>query len=648
MSARELTADEIAVLERQGCRAEDWSLVTVAENFSPAGTVRDSVFIGRVELGAFEKRVDAGGGLFLPSGLDHARLADVKVGADCLVNHVQASAVDIGDGAVVQWVASISGGGGKTFANGLPAHALAEDGGRSVPIWRELTAQTAHLACHLRNHPAGDALAAMAAADAATLRGCRSRIGAGSRVARCGALRDVWIGPAAEVTGVVSLRDCYVDSLPEAPSRVGEGVSAEECVFLPACRVEGGVRLHRCLVGEGVRLEHGFFASHSLFFANSDFGLGEASCVMAGPFAVSHHRATLALACQCSFNNFGSASNSSNHHFKQGPRHGGVLRRGARCGSGSYIFWPSDIGAFTTVVGRHAAHLDTVDFPFSLLAAKGEASVLVPGVNLFASGMFRDAVKWAERDRRGGLSRPRDLVNPAILSPYTMQAVDKGVLLLRRSEGTEADLRHGGAVIPAGRIKPALRLYEAAMVYYVGRCLLERVLEETEGAPPGRGHFVEVVSRALEGGYGASGGRWRDWGGMLLPGNRAEALIDDLATGRIAEPDALRRELEREHERYRDNETDWAARRWRREHGDPSPDGVASFVDKWREAVSFRHELLVRDVGKEFTQEMMHGFGVEEDAAVEFRRVRGDASEQPMLRSSREERDRLLDIVKDV
>lgn len=641
MNKRPLTPIEVATMENLGCTAEDWGSIAVTHDFN-AQAFRNVSFSGTVELGRFSGLVSDDGDTGLHAGVYDASLRNVRIGDGCLVSRAELSDTDVGDCAIIRHVAAISRRGDGTFANNSPANVIAEDGARAVPMSRHLTAQIAHLLCHLKKHPAGDAIEAIIARDAGTLRPCRSWIGPGCRIRRAGELHNVWIGEGARVEGVMRLRDCYVDSRSASPTLIGVGVSAEDCVFLASSRVDGGVRLMHCLVGEGVLLENDFFAKHSLFFANSNFSQGEASCAMTGPFSTSTHKATLVLTCQCSFNTFGSASNSSNHHFKLGPIHGGVLRRGTRCGSGSYIFWPSDVGAFTTVVGRHSEHLETVDFPFSLLVAKSQTSILVPGVNLFSSGLFRDALKWVNRDRRVGVARPRDLVNTAIFSPYVMQAMEKGVLLLRRSEGIEVDLRHGGAVIPANRVKPALRLYDAALMFYVGSCLLERALEQKRGGSPSVDDVVRTIESVRRDDDDPSEGAWRDWGGMLLSGRDAEAVIADLAEGRLAEPEALRRRLEEIHGNYRVNEFRWAVRRWRREHGDADREQVLLFVEKWRKSVRFRHECLVRDIGKEFTQEAMYGFGVEDDACAAFRRVRGEPSDHPVMDMVREERDRLL------
>lgn len=68
-----------------------------------------------------------------------------------------------------------------------------------------------------------------------------------------------------------------------------------------------------------------------------------------------------------SFMNAGSGSNQSNHMYKLGPIHQGILERGAKTTSDSYILWPAKIGAFSLVMGRHVNNLDTTDLPFHIL-----------------------------------------------------------------------------------------------------------------------------------------------------------------------------------------------------------------------------------------------------------------------------------------
>ncbi len=53
--------------------------------------------------------------------------------------------------------------------------------------------------------------------------------------------------------------------------------------------------------------------------------------------------------------------------YKLGPLHQGIVERGSKTGSFSYMLWPSKIGAFTAVIGKHYSNMDTTDFPFSYI-----------------------------------------------------------------------------------------------------------------------------------------------------------------------------------------------------------------------------------------------------------------------------------------
>ena len=103
----------------------------------------------------------------------------------------------------------------------------------------------------------------------------------------------------------------------------------------------GNCSLHHCYVGEGCRLDGGFSAHDSLIFANSNLSNGEASAAFLGPYTVSMHRSTLLIGGAFSFFNAGSGTNQSNHQYRLGPIHHGLMERGVKCSSDSYMLWPS-------------------------------------------------------------------------------------------------------------------------------------------------------------------------------------------------------------------------------------------------------------------------------------------------------------------
>ena len=81
---RQLTQNEIDILENNVCWAEDWQRVQVAEGFKPYNFHR-VMFYGDIRLGEFHKTVEVTKGFFKHSGINDATLRNVTVGNDCLI-----------------------------------------------------------------------------------------------------------------------------------------------------------------------------------------------------------------------------------------------------------------------------------------------------------------------------------------------------------------------------------------------------------------------------------------------------------------------------------------------------------------------------------------------------------------------------------
>ena len=85
---RTLSTSEINALQQQGCLADDWTAVTVADAFNPQ-YIRNVRFSGSVELGCFERSFVAADGFPRHSGIYNAVLHNCKVGDDCYIGNVR-------------------------------------------------------------------------------------------------------------------------------------------------------------------------------------------------------------------------------------------------------------------------------------------------------------------------------------------------------------------------------------------------------------------------------------------------------------------------------------------------------------------------------------------------------------------------------
>jgi hypothetical protein len=344
--------EQIKVLEGQGCSAEDWSKVKVADGFNPA-RVRNVQFLGRVHIGWLTGNISFAGGLEKPSGIYSATIIDCKVGNDVRISNVgvHIANYDIRSGACIENVGTMVTRPGASFGNGVTVAVLNEAGGREVTLFDELSAQFAYLMCIHRYRPELiKKLLGIARNEVKKVRSDVGKVGTGAQICSTPEILDVNVGPHAVIKAAASLVNGTILSSSEAPTIIGSNVVAEDFIIAESASVAGAAHLKKVFVGQGCKVGSQFSAESSLFFSNCEAFNGEACSIFAGPYTVTHHKATLLIACLFSFYNAGSGTNQSNHMYKLGPVHEGKLERGTKAGSFSYMMWPCRVGPFSASI----------------------------------------------------------------------------------------------------------------------------------------------------------------------------------------------------------------------------------------------------------------------------------------------------------
>jgi hypothetical protein len=557
---RELTGLEIAVLERNNCSSVDWSRIGVAEAFAPEG-IRNCRFSGTV-----------------------------RIGKNVVIDGVRQSVenYEIGDNVVIIHTESLTATGESTFGGSVRVAVLNEAGGREVPLYNGLTAQIACLSAMYRRR--AEAVRAIDRLIDAEVRGGTSRlgtIGAGSYIAHCGALTDMCTGENAVLIGAAELTNGTVNSTADSPTRIGRGVVARDFVTADGAEITDFVQIDRCFIGQGCRLGKGFIATDSLFFANCECEQGEAASVFAGPYTVTHHKSTLLIGGMFSFYNAGSGTNMSNHMYRLGPVHQGILERGCKTGSGSYLLFPARVGAFSTVIGRHDGHSDTTRLPFSCLVERDGKTVVLPGLTLKSVGLARDLRKWPARDRRRGIRRDHIVFEG--LNPYTVEQIFGGLGSPEAGRGRE--------------------IYQTAIDVYFYDMIIERLKSD----------------KTLEFGE-TSHLRWCDLAGLIAPVAEVERILEALpALHSIHE---LSLALTGLYVHY----DEWA---WGYACARMGTADLRAVVERGLKASERMLEWQLADAAKEFSAPMRTGYSPDGDA--EFAAVHGTALDHPFLALLRKE-----------
>uniref|UniRef100_UPI003AB2CE35 DUF4954 family protein n=3 Tax=Alistipes shahii TaxID=328814 RepID=UPI003AB2CE35 len=481
---RKLTSAETAALEALGNSAEDWSKVLVSEDFKP-----------------FQ---------LLQSHLE----GDVEIAAEARIVRSRVANYRIGTGSLVEGVTALECRRRSAFGNGVGVATMNECGGRTVKIFDRLSAQVAYVMAVYRHRPQTiAALEKMVDAYAEERSSEIGEVGSDCRIVGARFIREVRIGNGVEIDGASILENATLCD----GARVGVDVKAYDLIAAEGSVIDNGSIVERCFVGESCRLDKGFTAAESLFFANSHCENGEAASIFAGPYTVSHHKSSLLIAGMFSFFNAGSGSNQSNHLFKSGAVHQSVHLRGCKFASGAYIMSPALEGAFTMIMGHHSYHHDTSAFPYSYLIEKEGRTTLMPGANLTSYGAVRDIEKWPARDRR---ERKRDVINFEEYNPYITEAMLRAVDTLHTLAEEDPDAPsyvYRKAVIRAAALKRGIGLYNKFVVAALG-AMLDR---------------GESASR-----YDGSG-RWLDVAGQYVTKREVEAILDAVDRGELTTPEEV-------------------------------------------------------------------------------------------------------------
>ncbi|MDX8341212.1 DUF4954 family protein [Draconibacterium sp. IB214405] len=640
-SYRNLYDEEIGQLVHQGCSSSDWSLIKVSHDFIP-DCIENCKFTGRVRLNTFAGSVKLVGGITFKTGIYNAWLHNCEIGKNALIHNVRSYIANyrIEENVVIHNITTLAVDGETSFGNGVVVEAINEGGGREIPIYDYLSTHVAYMMSLYRHRPeVVRSLKNMVADYSKYVSSEMGVIGADSKILNCNTILNVKTGPATIIDGAKKLHNGSINSNYEAPVTIGEGVIMDDFIVSSGSKITDATLVSKCFIGQGCVLDKHYSAENSLFFANFQGFHGEACSIFAGPYTVTHHKSTLLIAGMFSFLNAGSGSNQSNHLYKLGPIHQGIMERGAKTTSDSYVLWPSRIGAFSLVMGRHYKHCDTTDFPFSYLIESKDESILVPAINLKSIGTIRDTQKWPKRDKRTD-SNLLDLINFNLLSPYTIDKMVKGrekLLNLRESSDQNNETyTYDRMKIEKHALDRGIQLYEMAIWKFLGNSLITRL----------NGNEYKTaadIQTALQPDMKFGKGYWVDLAGMICPYEALDQLLLSVENGSVQSLEEVNSALATMHKNYYNFEWTWAVdvleSFYEKSISEFDASDVITIVKKWKESVLGIDRFLYEDARKEFSMSKMTGFGVDgQDGAreLDFAEVRGEFEDNDTVKEIKE------------
>lgn len=548
MTYRKLTDNEIALLEDNNCRAEDWESVNVSDDFNPA-YLCDVVFYGEINLGYFDRNIEVSPGFLKHSGIYRATLRNVTVGDNCLIEHVNnyVNNYTIGDNCYISNIATLETSEGATYGQGNIISAGSPSGESNIMLFTRLSSQLAALMMkYSHDKELRETLRNLVREDIDAQQPERGIIGEGVKIVNTGEITNTILGDYCEVNGAARLSDTTVMGTADASVFIGTGVTCENSVISDGASLLNSAIVTDCFVGEACKISNGFTAGQSVIFANSNLSKGEASAAFCGPFTISHHKNSLLTGSVFSLNNTG------HDDITQCP--------------------------------------DMCNLPFSRLTTQGDTTFLEPAFHITTAAHYRDIRRWARHDMRAQ-STPKSIVNFDWLSPFSVGEIIKAKKKLedlREISGEDAsNYRFHGFIIRAADLQKGIQNYDMALRIYMG-AVFERVQR----------HDPELNEPETDTGLG----KWDNLAGLLLPASEERQIVEDIKDGTLENIDAILRRFDEINAEYRNYQWVWTYRLILNYYGltELTPDDADMIRDNCLKARRVWTEEIRQDAEREY------------------------------------------------
>ncbi len=371
-TVRCLSEKEIGLLVAQGNLSPDWTKIRVAPGFL-TDFIRNSTFHGECVLGVFSgASCEIATGVHVPDGIYGSTVVACEIGDGCCIKDCGLIAnYCIHNNVVIFRTGSISVTNRCSFGNGISIPVGMETGGREVVSCAEIDVKIAEQVALQRQ----DKILQAAYEDLAhryreSVTGDFGIIEAHACIKNSTEIKNVFIGKAARIDGVLLIDNCTILSSPEERTEISHGAIVRNSCVQWGCEITS-----MAVVTDSILTEHSHVERHgkvtaSILGPNTGIAEGEVTSCLIGPFVGFHHQALLIAALWPEGKgNVAYGANVGSNHTSRAPDQEIFCGEGVFFGLGTNIKFPANFSQapysiFATGVNTLP---QKIEFPFSLI-----------------------------------------------------------------------------------------------------------------------------------------------------------------------------------------------------------------------------------------------------------------------------------------
>jgi carbonic anhydrase/acetyltransferase-like protein (isoleucine patch superfamily) len=426
-AVRSLVKSEIETLEKHGNNSEDWTKISVCQEFK-TDNIFNSFFSGKCVLGGFDKK-DPAPEFHAAPGIYNSSIGNSEIGGNCLIWNSVVSDYLIKENSIVSCAGSLSCTGETAFGNGNMLSIGIETGGRELLSFAEISMDIAEAVCTRTNDVILSAYYKKFIQEySARCKLDKGIIESGCRIKNTAIVRNSYLGKNVEINSAQLVDNSTLIGATGETVEISHGAILRNSCVQRGCCVSS-----MAIVDESILLEHSGVerhgkVTHSLIGPNTEIAEGEVTSAFVGPFVGFHHQALLIAAMWPEGKgNVGYGANIGSNHTGKAPDQEIWCGEGTFFGLGVNIKFPSNFteAPYSVFATGIITLPQRIEFPFSLINTPSMRftditpafNEILPGWTLYENIYMikRNEEKFYRRDKTEGRNFEFKVFRPRII-----------------------------------------------------------------------------------------------------------------------------------------------------------------------------------------------------------------------------------------
>ena len=442
---RNLSKQEIAILESRLNTCDNWNDVLVTEEFDPF-LISSCSFYGLVRIGNLKKALLKFNDLILEQGITNSRIISCDIGSYCAIHDVKyLSHYIVEPYSILHRIGEMQTTNHSKFGVGIlkegedPKVRISvdirnENTGRCVYPFVDMRVADAYLwSNNKENTDLCTKLDKFTYDTISTERGFYGIVGTQSVIKQCLIIKDVNFGPASYVKGANKLKNLTISSTEEEPTQIGEGVELVNGIIGSGCHIFYGVKAIRFIMQDRSNLKYGARLVNSILGENSTVSCCEVLNSLIYPGHEQHHNNSFLIAAMIQGqSNSAAGSNIGSNHNSRSSDGELIAKRGFWPALSSTLKYNCCFASFCLITKGNYPNEINLKLPFALLTSdvNNDIRAVMPAYywmyNMYA--LERNSWKVKSRDKR---KRIRAYIESNYLAPDTVFEVVQGIKAIK-------------------------------------------------------------------------------------------------------------------------------------------------------------------------------------------------------------------------